>query len=437
MNYNSFDKKPRFLKAFMKDHKKFFHDFSVKLTGSLLGGGVAFLYSIFLMRRLGPSLYGQFSFALGWTALFNTFVDFGLNPIVTRDVAQSPDLGRHYFSFVLNTKLILLVVTGIAVTFAAYSSAKTSAMVGLLLASYFLVTAGSIFETVQAFFYAYEKFKFSSIFFVIQKVFIAAGGLTALYMGYSLLLVVRWSALGGWLGAIGAWVGLWWIVRSIPFSRSAESLRISDPVGKNLLRDAFPVFLYGVLGTLYFRIDTVFLGYMTSDMETGIYGAAYRLFEITNVLPTVFVAVTQATLSKDAKAGVIQASFRRYAVMMVILSLMTLGGLQLVPLILPRVLVHPGYSRCGPLLRILSFTVIPMFMNYLLLTVLTMINKQKDTVWIAGLGLIVNVAANLFAIPRWQATGAATTTLLSEIFVMVLYFRSFWSAAGAAAPVES
>jgi O-antigen/teichoic acid export membrane protein len=413
----------------MKDHKKFFIDFSTKLSASLLGGGVAFLYSILLMRRLGPTLYGQFSFALGWAALFNTVVDFGLNPIVTRDVAQSPHLGRYYFSFVLNTKLILLIVAGIALTLVAHLSAKTNALLGLLLSGYFLVTAGSTLEIVQAFSYAYERFIFSSIISVVQKVLIAAGGCAALYGGYSLMGVVRWSALGGWIGSISAWIGLWWMVRSIPSTDATDRLGMSTRSGRRLLRDAFPVFLYGVLGTLYFRIDTVFLGYMTSDMETGIYGAAYRLFEITNVFPTVFVAVTQATLSKDAKAGVIHASFRRYAGMMILLSLMTLGGLQLVPLILPKVLSNPGYSRCGPLLRILAFTVIPMFMNYLLLTVLTIINRQKDTAIIAGLGLLVNVAANVVAIPRWHATGAAYTTLMSEIFVMSLYYLSFKRAA--------
>jgi len=406
----------------MKDHKQFFINFSTKLSASLLGGGVAFLYSILLMRRLGPSQFGQYSFALGWAAIFNTVVDFGLNPIVTRDVAQSPQLGRHYFSFVLNTRLILLLVAGIALTLVARSSAKTSAMLGLLLSGYFLVTAGSTLEIVQAFSYAYERFNFSSVCSVVQKLLIAAGGCAALYGGYSLLSVVRWSALGGWIGAIGGWIGLWWMVRSITSTHSADPLA-SPRKGRELLRDAFPVFLYGVLGTLYFRIDTVFLGYMTSDMETGLYSSAYRLFEITNVLPTVFVAVTQATLSKDAKSGTLLQSLRRYAAMIFCLSLLTLGGLQLVPLILPKVLSNPGYSRCGPLLRILSFTVIPMFMNYLLLTVLTIINRQKEIAMVAGLGLIFNVAANIVAIPRWQATGAAYTTLLSEVFVMALYYQ--------------
>src|ERR1041385_342248 len=117
----------------MKDHKKFFIDFSTKLTGSLLGGGVAFLYSILLMRRLGPDLFGQFSFALGWAALFNTIVDFGLNPIVTRDVAQSPALGRRYYSLVLNAKVVLFIVAGIALILVAPLSAKTTALLGLLL----------------------------------------------------------------------------------------------------------------------------------------------------------------------------------------------------------------------------------------------------------------------------------------------------------------
>jgi O-antigen/teichoic acid export membrane protein len=276
---------------------------------------------------------------------------------------------------------------------------------------------------VQAFAYAYEKFVFSSLVSFFQKVLLALGGSAALILGYQVLAVTALSASGAWAASLAAGVILFIALQRGSWHPREETNPTKVPAkgGRHLLQDAFPLFITSMLAMLYFRIDTVFLGYMTTDVETGLYNSAYRFLEISNVLPSILIAVSQATMAKDALNNRLQVSFRRYAKVMLVFSIGALAALQIVSFMAPKILSDPGYARSAFLIRLLSLTVIPLYLNYLLLTALTILNRQKQIVLVSGLGVVFNVATNWVIIPRWQSAGAAVTTAASELFVMIFY----------------
>jgi len=79
---------------------------TIWLTGSLVAQKVlSFVYFAIIARQLGVEETGLYVFALAFTALFGIFADFGLTPVVIREVAKERD--HSQFSPHVKTKLIV------------------------------------------------------------------------------------------------------------------------------------------------------------------------------------------------------------------------------------------------------------------------------------------------------------------------------------------
>src|SRR5204863_536398 len=74
---------------------------------------------------------------------------------------------------------------------------------------------------------------------------------------------------------------------------------IDIPLARELLRKSIPFILYGVLGVIYYRLDTVLLSLMASAAVVGWYGAGYRIFDTLVFLPSLVIsAVMYPVFSK-------------------------------------------------------------------------------------------------------------------------------------------
>jgi O-antigen/teichoic acid export membrane protein len=70
-------------------------------------------------------------------------------------------------------------------------------------------------------------------------------------------------------------------------------------------------------------------------------------------------------------------------------------------------------------LQILAWTSIFGFQNYLLWYGLLAVHREKSVLKIQVLGLIVNVAVNAWAIPRYGPSGAAAALVASDLVVVI------------------
>jgi O-antigen/teichoic acid export membrane protein len=87
------------------------------------------------------------------------------------------------------------------------------------------------------------------------------------------------------------------------------------------------------------------------------------------------------------------------------------------PTLLPAVF-GPSYSQSVPVLEILAWTLVFGFQNYLLWYGLFAVHLEKGVLKIQVVGLIVNVAINALAIPRYGPSGAAVALVVSDLVVV-------------------
>jgi O-antigen/teichoic acid export membrane protein len=90
------------------------------------------------------------------------------------------------------------------------------------------------------------------------------------------------------------------------------------------------------------------------------------------------------------------------------------------------VLYGPGFPSAA--LRILSISLVPTFIYFVLGTMILVLNKERRTLVFWGFCATVNVALNAVLIPRYSYIGASVVIVISEFVLFPLFFFFFVSA---------
>lgn len=187
--------------------------------------------------------------------------------------------------------------------------------------------------------------------------------------------------------------------------------------------------LSGVLNTLTFRSDTVLLGWLSTLSATGVYAAAYRLFETALFLIYSMVRVTAPKMAAETDKPKL-------------LKLVSLTPTILICLFLPYVLVlavrgsdvmtlvfgsQYGGVESGLTLAVLGLTLVPYAVQFLSQSALIARKINRQVLIGAILALVVNVAVNLALIPLWGPVGAALGTFVAMgaqwVYLRIVVYR--------------
>ena len=380
-------------------------NFIWKISSLLLGGGVAFLFQIATMRYLGPTGYGYWSLAIGWAGLFAVVVDYGFNPLLSRDIARHPQEAQSYLYALIKGKLLLALAAGVCLI-ATWRYLPAVSLSGSLLAFAFVyLCTVSTAESLQAITYALEYFRLGAFLSIFQKMVPALTGFCVIAIGGSENHLFFSLSSVSVLCIVLTFI---FINRYMTNSKSTKSYSLMP-----LLTAGLPLFFQNLFIMVYFRVDTLMIGHYTNPAQAGIYSAAYRFFELSNVIPTALMAAWIAPLSKEIETDPQTPMF--YAALKVFFQFALAGVLLLegIAWISPYVL-GAAYAAAAPVLHYLSFTLIFYYPNFLLTTMLVILGRPSLNTLLAGSCMIFNVLINIWAIPRWGVTAAAFTTLATE-----------------------
>jgi O-antigen/teichoic acid export membrane protein len=232
------------------------------------------------------------------------------------------------------------------------------------------------------------------------------------------LILLAAAVVGNWLG----WRRVRALVASDPADATARaagpgSTNDASPTARDALREALPIGIATLLGTIYFRSDVVLLQWLRGDAATGAYGAAYRLFEGAFFLPALvlaalFPALAESVVGPRAEVGRLVHRALRW---MALLGLAAAAFLAFAVAPLMHLLYGEDYAESALLLQLLAPALCFIFPNYVLMHFLVAAGRQKTNAWLAALGVPVCIALNLVLIPTLAARGAATATVATEV----------------------
>jgi len=76
---------------------------------------LSLVLSIFIARSLGDVIFGKYSFALAFTALFAVFSDLGYNTLLIREVARDKSQAKYLNNVLCMRALISLIIFALIV----------------------------------------------------------------------------------------------------------------------------------------------------------------------------------------------------------------------------------------------------------------------------------------------------------------------------------
>ena len=382
----------------------------ISFIGRFVGSILAIISLGFITRALGAGSFGEYTTVIAYLTIFQLVSDFGLHTLLTREISQNPKQEREIISrfFTLRLCIVLVVLLfGCALVFVFPYS--TTVQIGVVMsAAAFL--AMSLTQMLLG---------------VLQKYFAVYKSTAAELLGRSVnlvLVVVFFYTQAGLLYFLLAFVIAAFVIllANLFFVRRLTQFKIILPIPewKKTFKTAVPVAVSIIFTLLYFRADTILLSVMQEPEAVGLYGSAYKVLEAFLFFPAALFGILMPVLSRQAKTPQklrATVSFLCNASVFVVAPLVA-GGVLLSASIL-NVIGGQAFLEATLTLQILFGAMgVIVFGNLFGNTVIALdIQKKAMVVYIAGFAF--NIVANILVIPEYSYTGAAATTLITEILV--------------------
>lgn len=203
---------------------------------------------------------------------------------------------------------------------------------------------------------------------------------------------------------------------------------ILKPLGnyhfKQHLKPIFIFFATSVAISVYTNLDTVMLGFMTDDIQTGLYGASVK---VKNLLTGVVSSLGNVLLPRLSLYVSNQESDKFYETLSKVLNFLLLISLPLTIYFVfysrTSILLFSGAEYEGATLpmQLLMPTVFLIAISGLTGNqMLVPLGRERVVMTSVICGALVDFGLNWLFIPQWGAAGAAAATLVTEFVVLAV-----------------
>jgi len=375
---------------------------------------------LIISRRLGPDIFGGYSFLNAVIMTGIVVATFGLDTFMVREVSRGPFLGNQILSSVLGFKVIssLVVMASVGALFSFFL--EDQAIIRLLAVFSIVICLNSLSQSFWYYGDAFQKFQFHASLWATSNVIKIPIVWFFISIEQELVMIIYALIIAEIISLIISGC----LIRR-RFKLALDNLFFkSIPV---LLKKVWPLAVVFILSAIYFRIDMMMLEVMKGEKAVGIYSASYKLIEFLSIIPGTVTIAALPGLTADYSANIegFRASFFKT------LTVLGIGGaaiglfLYLFSKQVVLLLYGPLFSDSVLSLNILSGVIFFLFVNGYLAYVTIATNNDKAVALIIVISTILNVLLNFYLIPRYSHVGAALSTLISEVFMLLCYIVLF------------
>ena len=364
--------------------------------------------TVWVARYLGPVQFGSLNFAFAFVSLFGTLATLGLDGIVVREVVHNAADTRE----ILGTTFALRLVSGllaVGASIATLGLIQLNDRQTLLLVSILSLTlVFQAFDTIDSFFQSQVRSKITV--WAKNTAFLIFAAVRVWLICVKAPVWMFAAAMTGEvaLGAAGLVLG-YRLTGGKMFSWHSRKKRAA-----HLLQQGWPIILSGMAIAVYMRIDAVMLKTMQGDFAVGLYSAATKVSEVWYFIPVAVVSsVSPAIMRAKDNPDLFHERLRKLFSFMT-LSACTLGSaVALASHLIVRLLYSKAYSGAAPVLAVHIWASVFVFLGVAQSPFDLSKNLLKLSLFRTVTGAIINIAMNLYLIPRYSAMGASIATVVS------------------------
>lgn len=184
------------------------------------------------------------------------------------------------------------------------------------------------------------------------------------------------------------------------------------------------IFSTSIAMTLYVSADTTMLGFMTDDIQVGLYATAVKIYTIVkNVLAAILVVLVPrfSIMIQNSKGEEVNKLFSRVFNTLLILVFPSVVGLLVTSKDVILLLGGEKYIDGTIALQLLCFAIAFSLISTLY-TSCVLIPKKKEKIVLQAtvISAVINIFLNFIFIPWLGINGAAITTIIAEIIVCIM-----------------
>lgn len=405
--------------------KKIAHNTAIQIIGKTASNFLGVVAIAILTRTLGPEGFGAYTAIIAFLQFIAALVDGGLNVLIGQmlgEIADNDPERRVKEGKIVGTLMRLRIImaaglylVAIGLVFLFPYDETLRAGIGFMTIGFFFI---SLQQLAQGFFQ--REMQMQDVMWAENagRIIFLAGMIAVAWIHSGLFAVLAVSISGSIVNF--AWL---WLRRR----RYLPELFWDPSLLPIIWHRTWPLGFSLLFNLIYWKADSLILSWTRPLVEVGLYGAAYRVLEVTVQLPLLFAGLILPILSGAAALGdfgrfkrMLQKSFD----LMLAAGLpLLVGTLFLAPEIM-TVLAGREFTSAGGALKILMLANLMIFVGSLLTHAVVALQAQRRMLKFYGGTALVTLTGYWLLIPRFGMTAAAWLTVISETLVVA---GSLWS----------
>lgn len=371
-----------------------------------------FALAVVMGRKLGAAEYGRYGFANALSTVLLPLTDIGMSGYLGREVARARSTADAQLGTLLKAKTTLTIAMTAITAGAAVllsSNSQTVAIVLLVLTAGF---ADGFSYFVFGYFRGRESMGLEGKLTAATSLARSAVGIVLVLVTGALIPVVVWMLL---TSAAQLAIAL----RRLRRLTGSAAQITRAPGGAVRWRTVFSFGWFFLLTMIYTRSDAVLVGWLKDSRSVGLYTAAYTVMLGLQIIPFMVATALSPIFARthDVSPSVFRSSWNEgiRAVLVVALPfslLISLLGSQVM-----RDVFGTGFAAGGTALAIVVWCSPLVAFNTILAGALRGAGRDGWLTTTAVLGVVLNVGVNLWAIPAFGISAAATTTVATELLI--------------------
>lgn len=383
--------------------------------GRLLVAVIQWSTTLLIIRTLSVDEFGQFSLIFGILGMLSIITDMGLGRVAVRMLQEAtsdkPRITGAYI--VLRTLLgVLGYVLAVAVVAVGGYGSVTLAAAAVGALSVIFATVSNAYSVI---FQVQERMQLPAMSTVV--------GASAQML--AVLVLIRGADAGLVLFMLPAVLTalIEMMIRIVGAHRIARIRYCIDvPLWWHLLKEAVPISIGNAMTTLYYRVDVIMLSQLSTLAAVATYSVAYKFVDLVNMVPWAASTAALPVLVRhwpDERQAFERVALQICRLLAALGGLIAAGFIVLADDVVP-LLYGSEYQSAASAAKVVVGSQCISFAAACGLLILIAAGSHRRFPIIATGGLLVNVAINLVAIPRYSYMGAAWATLVTDLLMGVV-----------------
>jgi len=396
----------------------------LKNTGYLTLGQVTTIalgiaWIAFFARYIGPQGMGRYTYAQSILAILVIFVEFGLQNLVIRSVAQDRNLVGKYFVATLTIKLTLsFLIYGLFSVF-LYLHGWDAQLKQIMAVVALTTFIQAIIGATTTLFYAYERMEFDAVGQIMRAFFALGLGLLAIHLGFSLVEILLVLLTTSILRLI--W-NAFFLLRLIELPCLRAETWFDWRFNWHLLKRSIPFAVLGMIGIVYTNILVIVLRLFVNDTYLGYFSAAQRIYTVIFIVPSMFMSAVFPALSSslaqsmEKMAQIYQKAYRYLFAVSAPMAIGIILAAKPIMLLVFGKQFLPGVI----VLQILALGLLN-GVGYLNAPALLAMGKEWFNALIFGVALVLVAVLCFILVPRFGMAGGSWAVVFGNLCGFAVY----------------